>query len=251
MPLRQHLSELRRRLFKAALGIVAGAVAGWFIYDWLFMQLSHPLLEVADERNLPVNINFSQLASSFNLHVKLSVYLGIAVASPIWLYQLWAFITPGLTRRERRFSLLFSGIATLLFAGGLSVAWLVLPNAVKFFAEFAPDDTSILLNADDYFTFVTRIMLAFGIAFVLPLVLVGLNLVGILSALTLAKGWRVAVFVCFLFAAIASPTPDAGSMLALAFPMVALYLSAVGVAWLVDRRRARRAPGDLEDRLPT
>ena len=131
----------------------------------------------------------------------------------------------------------------MLFAGGIAIAWLVLPNAVTFFADFAPDGTSILPSADTYLTFVTRIMLAFGIAFVLPLFLVGLNLLGMISAMTMAKGWRIAVFLCFLFAAIASPTPDAGSMLALAFPMVALYMGAVGVAWLVDRRRAGREPG--------
>lgn len=242
MPLREHLVELRRRLFKSALGIGAGAVVGWFVYDWLFQKLQEPLREVAAERGIPANINFSQIASSFNLHVKLAVYLGIVVACPIWLYQLWAFITPGLTTKERRYSLLFAGVASVLFIGGVGLAWLVLPNAVEFFAAFAPEETSLLLSADEYFTFVTRIILAFGIAFVLPLLLVGLNLAGLVSAVTLAKGWRIAVFTCFLFAAIASPAPDAGSMLALAFPMVALYVVALGVAWLVDRRRARREP---------
>ena len=140
----------------------------------------------------------------------------------------------------------------LLFAG-IFVAWLVLPNAVKFLTEFTPAGASNIIIADDYLTFVLRIMLAFGLAFVTPLLLVALNMAGLVSAVALAKAWRIAVFLCFLFAAVASPTPDAGSMLALAFPMVGLYMLAVGIAWFNDRRRRRRtadALGNVPDDLP-
>src|SRR6185503_7432154 len=122
---------------------------------------------------------------------------------------------------------------------------------VKFLTEFTPAGASNIIIADDYLTFVLRIMLAFGLAFVTPLLLIALNMAGLVSAVALAKAWRVAVFLCFLFAAVASPTPDAGSMLALAFPMVGLYMIAVGIAFLNDRRKARRAAaegwGDLSD----
>jgi sec-independent protein translocase protein TatC len=252
MPLREHLRELRNRLLKAGVAILAGAVAGWFLYPPVFDALMNPIYEIA--RAHPdrfVSVNFAQVASPFNLRLKLSFYIGFVVSSPIWLYQLWAFIVPGLTRREKRYSLGFVAVAVPLFLAGLGLAWLVLPNAVKFLTEFTPEGGSNVIVADDYLTFVLRIMLAFGIAFVTPLLLVALNLVGVLSARALAKGWRVAVFLCFLFAAIASPTPDAGSMLALAFPMVGLYMIAVGIAFLHDRRKARRAAaegwGDLSD----
>jgi sec-independent protein translocase protein TatC len=132
------------------------------------------------------------------------------------------------------------GAAVPLFLGGIFVAWLVVPNAVAFFASFAPEGSSVLTNADTYLTFVTRTMLAFGIAFLLPLFLVALNYVGVISGKTLAKGWRIAVFVIFVFAAVASPTPDAISMLVLAFPMCGLYLAAVWVAIMIDRGRSRR-----------
>jgi sec-independent protein translocase protein TatC len=212
----------------------------------------HPIYEIAKAHpERFVSVNFAQVASPFNLRLKLSFYIGFVVSSPIWLYQLWAFIVPGLTRREKRYSLGFVAVAVPLFVAGLGLAWLVLPNAVKFLTEFTPEGGSNVIVADDYLTFVLRIMLAFGLAFVTPLLLVALNLVGVLSARALAKGWRVAVFLCFLFAAIASPTPDAGSMLALAFPMVGLYMIAVGIAYLHDRRKARRAAaegwGDLSD----
>src|SRR5919202_459057 len=244
MPLREHLRELRHRLIKSGMAVVVGAVVGWFLYQPIFGALVRPINDLVRERaGADAKVIFSQVASPFNLQLMLAFYLGIVVSSPIWLYQLWAFIVPGLTRREKRYAMSFVAAAVPLFLAGIGLAWMVLPNAVRFLTEFTPKGASNYINADDYLTFVTRIMLAFGIAFVTPLLLVALNMVGILPARSLAKGWRIAVFLCFLFAAVASPTPDAGSMLALAFPMVGLFMLAVGIAYLNDRRRARRAAG--------
>jgi sec-independent protein translocase protein TatC len=240
MPLREHLRELRSRFIRAAIGVALGAVAGWFLYDPLISALSEPLNRVAAEHGSVGGLNYGQVASPFNLKIKISAFIGIAVASPVWLYQLWAFIVPGLTRREKRYALSFVAAGVPLFGAGIALAWLVLPNAITFFADFIPEGANNLISADDYLTFVTQIFLAFGIAFVVPLLLVALNLVGVLSAAALARGWRIAVFLTFLFAAIASPSPDAGSMLALAFPMTGLYMIAVGICALNDRRRRRR-----------
>src|SRR5919202_7116562 len=251
MPLREHLRELRSRLFKAGAAVVLAAVAGWFLYPHVYEVLQQPILQIRAERLRQnptdvVTLSFDQVATSFNLQLRMSVYIGIVLSSPVWLYQLWAFIVPGLTKREKRYSMSFVAAAVPLFLAGIALAWRVLPNAVKFLTAFTPEGTANIINASDYFTFVLQIILAFGIAFVIPLLLVALNFAGVLSAIAMAKAWRVAVFLCFLFAAIASPTPDAGSMLALAFPMVGLYLLAVGIAWLNDRRKARRA---AEERL--
>lgn len=252
MPLREHLRELRQRILKAGLAVMVGAVVGWFLYDPVYEALQRPIEEV--RRSRPgelITLNLDQVATSFNLQLRMAFYIGIVLSSPIWLYQLWAFIVPGLTKRERRRAMGFAAAGVPLFLTGLGLAWLVLPNAVRFLTNFTPRGTSNVINASDYLAFVTQIMLAFGIAFVVPLLLVALNMAGVLSAISLAKGWRVAVFLCFLFAAIASPTPDAGSMLALAFPMVGLYMVAVGIAWFNDRRRERRRAaegfGDLSD----
>lgn len=244
MPLREHLRELRRRLLKSVLAICLAAIAGWFLYQPLIDALQRPLTAIGEQRGVLVTLNFGGISDPFNLRIKLAIYLGLGLACPIWLYQLWAFIVPGLTRREKRYAISFVGAAVPLFAAGVGLAWLVLPNAIRFFSDLAPSKTTQIIDAGAYLTFVTRLMLAFGIAFVVPLLLVALNLVGVLSARALGKGWRVATFLCFLFAAVASPTPDAGTMIALALPMVALYLAAVGVAWLVDRRRERRRAED-------
>jgi len=243
MPLREHLRELRNRLLKAGLAIAAGAVLGWFLYTPLLRELTAPITNGSTADDLR-RLNFNGPVDPFNLKVKLSIYLGIVVSSPVWLYQLWAFVLPGLTKRERRYAMSYLAAAVPLFLAGVGLAWLVLPNALTFFFDLTPQGGANLLNANDYLTFVTRLILAFGIAFVVPVALIGLNQLGIVTALQLARGWRIAVFLVFLFAAMASPTPDAGSMLALAFPMVGLYMAAVGVAWLFDRRKAKRRAAD-------
>ena len=210
MSLSEHLRELRSRMFRAGLAVALGAVAGWFLYDPLIKALMEPLVRIAHDRGGVATLNYAQVASPFNLKLKLSVYLGVAVASPVWLYQLWAFVVPGLTKREKRYAIGFVAAGAPLFAAGLGLAWLVMPNAVRFLTEFTPKGAANIISADEYLTFVTQIFLAFGIAFVVPVLLVGLNLVGVLSGAALAKGWRIAVFLVFLFAAVASPPRTPG-----------------------------------------
>ncbi len=231
----------------STLAIGAAAIVGWFLYDPLLKALQEPLQEATVRGHL-AKLNFAQIGAAFNLKIRISIYLGIVLACPVWLYQIWAFIVPGLTRREKRYAMSFVGASIPLFLAGLYLAWLVLPNAVAFLTDFTPNDSVNYITADEYLTFVTKIMIAFGIAFLVPVFLVALNMVGVLPARTMLRGWRVAVFLNFLFAAIASPTPDAGTMIALAMPMVALYFAAVGIAWTVDRRRSRANPfTDLAD----
>ena len=166
------------------------------------------------------------------------------LASPVWLYQLWAFVTPGLTRKERRYSFAFVAASLPLFLGGAALAWWALPKAIEFFNEFVPEGGTNYISANTSFSFVTRIILAFGIAFVIPVLLVALNLVGVLSGRALVRQWRITVFACFLFAAIATPTPEATTMCILAGAMCLLFGAAIAICLLVDRRRARRAGQD-------
>jgi sec-independent protein translocase protein TatC len=244
MSLAEHLREFRSRLIRATLGLTVGMIGGWFLYQPILETLQRPLTTIGAERHALVTLNFAGIADPFNLRLKLAFYLGIVLSSPIWLYQSWAFVVPGLTRREKRYALVFVAAAVPLFLSGIGLAWLVLPHAISFFSDLAPADTTQVIDAGTYLTFVTRMMLAFGIAFVTPLFLVALNLVGVVDARTLARGWRLATFVSFLFAAMASPTPDAGTMIVLALSIVGLYMGAVGVAWAVDRHRARSRAAD-------
>ncbi|HKG51617.1 MAG TPA: twin-arginine translocase subunit TatC [Actinomycetales bacterium] len=245
MALREHLTELRRRVVRSAIAILLGAVVGWFLYDWVIEALIRPIKTIQAERGPQfISINFGDVASPFNLKIQLSILTGLVLASPVWLYQLWAFVTPGLTRKERRYSFGFVAVSLPLFLGGAALAWWALPKAIQFFSDFVPSGGTIFISANTYFSFVTRIILAFGIAFVIPVLLVALNMVGVLSGRALVRQWRVTVFACFLFAAIATPTPEATTMCILAGAMCLLFGAAIAICLLIDRRRARRAGED-------
>ncbi|MCL3862800.1 twin-arginine translocase subunit TatC [Actinotalea sp. K2] len=248
MPLRAHLLELRRRVVLVALGLTAGAVVGWFLYDPVVAALQDPLLRLED-RGL-VALNYPGIATPFDMKIKVSLFLGVLMSSPWWLLQLWLFITPGLTRRERRYAIGFLGAAVPLFLGGAFLAWQVLPNAVRLLTAFTPEGAANLIDAQMYLGFVMRVILAFGIAFLLPVVMVALNFAGLVSARTWLAGWRWAVMLVFTFAAFATPTPDAITMILLATPMCGLYFAAVGVCHLRDASRRRAGEGGTHDGGP-
>ena len=241
MSLGDHLRELRRRLVISASAIAVGSVLGWIVYDRLFTAIMAPLRRMAEERDGLVNINFGGITQPFTVQLQVALFVGVIVASPVWLFQVWGFIVPGLTKREKRTSMAFIGAAVPLFLSGCLLAAYAVPNAVEVLLGFTPRGAANLPDAALYLTFVTRFILAFGLAFLLPVFLVGLNVAHVLPARIMLRGWRVAVLLIFVFAMM-TPTPDAWTMLVLAFPMVAFFFAAVGVATLLDRRRARREP---------
>lgn len=243
MSLGDHLRELRRRLIIAAIGLAIGAVIGWFQYNWLFVELTAPLRVARHMRNGAfVALNFDGVTTAFSIKLKVALFVGVILSSPVWLYQVWGFIVPGLTKHERRTAIAFIAAAVPLFLVGCGLANWALPKAVEILLGFTPTSGVNLPNASDYLTFCTRFILAFGLAFLLPVLLVALNVAHILPARVMLAGWRVAVMLIFVFAAVMTPTPDAWTMLALAFPMVGLYFGAVGIAFLIDRKRKRAEP---------
>jgi sec-independent protein translocase protein TatC len=243
MSLGDHLRELRRRVLVAAGAIAVGSVLGWVEYDWLFNRIMEPLRAVAKQRHDGlVNINFDGITQPFTVQLQVALFVGVIVASPVWLYQVWGFIVPGLTKREKRTAMAFIGAAVPLFLAGCFFGTRTIHNAVVVLLGFTPNGTVNYPPAALYLTFVTRFILAFGLAFLLPVFLVGLNAAHVLPARIMLKGWRVAVMLIFVFAAMMTPTPDAWTMLVLAMPMVGLYFAAVGISLLLDRRRARREP---------
>jgi sec-independent protein translocase protein TatC len=242
MSLGDHLRELRRRFFVASGAIAIGSVFGWVQYDSLFNRIMAPLRKMAAERHGLVNINFGGITQPFTVQLQVALFVGVIVASPVWLYQVWGFIVPGLTKREKRTTVAFIAAAVPLFLAGCFFATQAVPRAVEVLLGFTPKGAANLPDAALYLTFVTRFILAFGLAFLLPVFLVGLNVAHVLPARIMLKGWRIAVMLIFVFAAMMTPTPDAWTMLVLALPMVGLYFAAVGVATILDRRRARREP---------
>lgn len=242
MTLSEHLGELRRRVVRAALGIALGGVVGWVYYGPIIGLLQRPITQEQAGRGAGslISLNFGGIADPFTLKLKIAFFVGLLIASPVWIYQLWAFITPGLMRNERRYALGFLSAAVPFFLGGAWLAFQVMPKAVEFLLELTPQQASNVIDAQVYLTFVTRFILSFGAAFLLPVALVGVNMAGLVTARRLAKAWRITVFAIFVFAAVATPTPDAGSMLLLGGAILVLYLLALAVCFVHDARKARR-----------
>jgi sec-independent protein translocase protein TatC len=241
MTLKAHLLELRKRLVIAAAAILVGSVGCWFLVKPVFDFLIAPIAEAAKVNHRDVALNFQGVTSAFDIDIQLAITMGVVVSSPVWLYQVWAFIVPGLKRREKRYAYGFLGSAIPLFLVGCWVGWTLLPRLVLLFVGFTPERATSFITADDYVSFVTKLMIAVGIGFVLPVFLVLLNFIGILASKTILKGWRVAVLLVVVFAAVVTPSADIVSMFALAIPIIALYFLAVLIAHLHDRSVARRA----------
>ena len=223
MSLRGHLNELRKRVLWSGLFFVIASFAGWFLFDPVFETLQQPVIDLAKQKGINATINFNSVVSAFDLRMQLSMFIGLIISSPFWLYNLWAFITPGLKKNERRYSLGFLFAAVPLFLAGCYVAWAMLPAFVKLLLAFTPSGSSNIIGASDYILFSIRILLVFGLSFVLPVVLVLLNFVGILTAKAIRKGWRMAIFLSALISAMATPTGDPMSMFLLMAPLLLLY----------------------------
>ncbi|PJJ63252.1 twin-arginine translocase subunit TatC [Compostimonas suwonensis] len=241
MSLAGHLLELRKRLYIAAAALVVASVGGWFVSDLVLDILNKPIELIVENQGRNAALNYTAITSSFDLKIQIAFTVGVIVSSPVWLYQIWAFLVPGLTRKELRYGLGFFLTAVPLFLAGCAAGWFVYPHIVELLTSFAPSESTSFINAKDYFDFILKLVLAVGVAFILPVFLVLLNFVGVLSARSIIKGWRIAILAIVLFTAIATPAADVFSMFLLAIPMVLLYLLAAGVAWLHDRRAQKRA----------
>ncbi|MGW0768003.1 twin-arginine translocase subunit TatC [Streptomyces sp. NPDC002676] len=260
MPLVDHLRELRNRLAKGVLAILAVTIIAAFFYRDIINVITQPVLdeigchqsfgELAKAKNVHcAHITVSGLLAPFTLALKVALMAGVVLASPVWLYQLWAFVAPGLHRSEKKYAYAFVGFGFPLFLGGGYLAFHVLPTTAKVMIDLTPNGAENLLPLDDLLDLVTRMIVVFGLAFEMPLLLVMLNLTGVLSGRRMLGWWRGMIVGITAFAAVATPSPDPMTMLALAAPIWALYFIAVAIALLNDRRRARReadGPGDDE-----
>src|SRR5499425_1786299 len=246
MPLFDHIRELRNRLIKVVLAVIAGMVVGWLLYERAFNFIIGPYCRITighrtgcygpDGHPLVVTGVFDP----FFVKLKVAFVVGLVVSSPIWFYQLWAFIAPGLYRREKRWTFAFVGSAVPLFALGAFFAYLAMSRGLHFLLGLTPEGVRPLITIDTYFGYTMAMLLIFGIAFELPLVLVMLNMAGVVTHAFIRKWRRVMIFLVFVFAGAATPSPDPFSMLLLAIPCVILVELAELFVWLNDRRRSRR-----------
>ncbi len=243
MTLVQHLQELRRRLLVSLVAlIVVTLVVAVFAYHPIFHLLRQPYCDLPASRRtggVGCQLIFTHPTDAFFIRLKVSLIAGVLLSSPIWL-QIWGFITPGLHRHERRWATTFLMASLVLFALGSTIAYLVLRPALDVLLGFGGDGVTALLEVTQYLSFITTILIIFGVSFEFPLVIVLLNLAGVLSSDRLRSSRRVAIFLLFLFAGVATPTQDPITMLALALPLCLLFELSVLFARWNDKRRARK-----------
>lgn len=249
MTLIEHLLELRNRLFKATIAVTAGLIVGYYLADPVFDLLQRPYCRVLEETyNEPCNFTVLAPTDLFLQRLKIALWVGLIIAAPVWLYQLWAFVAPGLHRRERRWAYGFGALAVPLFVGGAALAYVVVDKGLRFLLDAGIDVGIEQLEVTRYISFVTLLILVFGLSFQFPVLVLLLNFSGMVSARRLLGAWRVVVFACFAFAAIFTPDPGPFGMILLASSLCLLYFAAVGVAFLHDRRKTRREMyADLSD----
>ena len=245
MPILEHLRELRKRVVRSAIAISIAGIIGWVFYTPIITTLAKPVCDLKSAQESGADncgaLYINGVLGPLNLHIKVAILTGLLLAAPIWLYQLWAFIAPALHKREKRNSILFIIAATPFFSVGAYVGYTILPLAIRVLFGFTPDALNNLVKFDDYLDFVTRTIFFFGLGFQLPVFLVALNLIGAITGKGILRPWRIWVFGITLFVAGFTPSPDPLTMLALAFPLVALYFLAGLISLLNDRRREKKA----------
>ncbi len=247
MPLMEHIRELRNRVLKALLAAAIGAVIGWFLFPhvWHFIQGPYCKLPQSKVRNaatgkIECTLYVTGLFDAFFLHLKVAIAAGLIISSPLWMYQLWAFLAPGLYAKERRWAYLFAATAVPLFAIGGTFAYFAMTKGLRFLLYLVPHGVTPLITIDTYLGYALTMLVIFGLAFELPLAVILLNLSGVLTHSRFASSRRMIIFGVFAFAAVATPSPDPLSMLLLAVPCVLLVEVAEIFVWAHDRRKARR-----------
>jgi sec-independent protein translocase protein TatC len=249
MALADHLRELRGRLLRAVCALVVCMVVALFFYDQLLALVEEPYSQAQAALGGKVSTEpvFIGVGTPLLFQLKLSALAAVVVTSPYWLYQIWAFIVPGLHPHEKRYSRLFLAIAGPLFIAGVATGYYVLPKGLEVLIGFTPDSVQNLVEFGDYFSFFVRMLLVFGVAYQIPLFVILLNVAGIVRGRSLGQYRPWIIVAVFVFAAVATPSTDPFSMLMLAIPMTVLFLVSEGVARVLDRRRGFHAYDGLGD----
>jgi sec-independent protein translocase protein TatC len=253
MPLMDHLRELRNRVVKAAIALLIGMAVALFFSSPTIHWIMRPFCDASIHGLTGCRVVGDTLVTNgifdpLSLRIKLAFYIALVATCPVWLYQLWAFIAPGLYSREKKWAYLFTGTAVPLFVGGAALAYLVMSRGLHYLLGLVPTGVTNLPTFDSYLSYFTGMIIGFGVVFELPLVIVMLNLAGILTHERFRKWRRLLIFGVFLLSGIVNPSPDPTTMLILGGVAVALVEIAEVFVYFNDKRRARRNPyADLAD----
>ncbi|MGC1620087.1 MAG: twin-arginine translocase subunit TatC [Candidatus Acidiferrum sp.] len=236
----EHLVELRKRIINSIVAILIGAAIGWFVAPYFVVWITKPMIKALKDAGLGDKLIYTSPTGYLNLLITLSIYLGIVIASPWILYQIWLFVAPALYKHERSAITGFLFSTVFLFIGGIAFGYFVsLPYVLHFLVSFK-GPVEPLISINEYFDLILLILLGLGLVFELPVLIFFLSLFGIVTPQFLIKNFRYALLVIAILAAVLTPTPDATTMVLFMLVLVALYFLGVGVSWLVVRKRKRR-----------
>jgi sec-independent protein translocase protein TatC len=241
MTLMEHIAELRTRIIRVVIAVALAAVVAWFLYQPILNVLLGPLRETAPTgSDLQENLILTGPLQGFQVRIRITSYTAIGLAMPVILWQIWRFVAPGLYENERRYGVVFIGVGTVLFAAGAAIAFWTLPKALEFLQTIAGEDNfTQFYTPDSYLKLIVYMMLAFGIGFEFPLVVTTLNLLGAVTTDTLRRVRRYVYVIVAVFVAVATPSGDPISMLALTVPMCFLYEVSIVIGRVRDRRRSK------------
>jgi sec-independent protein translocase protein TatC len=242
MALSDHLRELRARLLKSAVVVLLGLIVSLFFFDQIFELVLKPYNDarLALDEDVATIPTIGGVGGPLMLQLKLCGLVGLVVTSPFWLYQIWAFILPGLHSRERKWTRVFAAIAGPLFICGVVLGYFTLPKGLEILIGFTQKDLTNLVEFGDYLTFLIRTLLVFGIAFEIPVFVILLNLAGVVRGASLGAHRPWIVIGTFVFAAVATPSTDPFTMMLLAIPMLVLFFVSEVICRVLDRRRRDR-----------
>lgn len=242
MTFMEHLIELRSRVIKCAIAVGLGAVVGWLLYSRVISLLIQPYNKISGKSLTAGDALIATgPAEPFAIRIKLTTYVAICLAMPVILWQIWRFVSPGLYKHERRYALPFVLSALVLFVMGATIAYWTLPQALQWLSNIGGSNIVQAYTADKYFQLIAYMMLAFGICFEFPILLVFAQAAGIVRNEQLRRLWRQTVVGITVVVAVATPSNDPISMAALSIPLVIFFFGAIGVGWIMERRKAKRA----------
>ena len=231
----------------AAIALIVGMIISAFLTGWIIEWLTYPITSFAEKigDDTFTKLTFTTVTGPFDMRFRIAMVSGLVISSPMWLWQIWRFVTPGLTRREFWYAMGFMCAAIPLFLGGVVVAIMLLPNVITVMSSFFPQDVQNvgqLFTATEYYNFVFRMLVFCGIGFVTPVFVVALNLAGILRGKTILKAWRWVLIACLLFGMMVSSPADIITMMVMASILFLLYMAATVVSLIFDSRRKKAHP---------
>lgn len=232
--LTEHLTELRARLIRSIVYLVAGTIIAWYFYDWLYFMLTKPLQDVLYALNTKPMM--TSITEPFMIKMQICLVAGLIIMSPMVVMEVWGFISPGLTRHEKRPLMWTIPLAVILFLAGITLCYSILPMGFRWFASYIPKGADLRPSLMGSILFTAKMLLAFGVVFELPILLMLLAKVGIVNAKMLKENWRTAMVVVSIIAAVATPSNDALTMLMMAVPVAILYFLSIGLVKVVEKK---------------